>query len=295
MSLPLWDNGFTPFLSSDTQKAEVTDASDWLWTVNPGDTFDAFDVPSIAPPYPSLWMESRFPEFVNIKGTLTPFPIQGPGAAAYFKYTELPNKQGWSVLQLLKLFFPDRNCLAAVRKVVLNPEGILSGPRPLQTVVTGSAINIMELASDRESAEAELQEFVGIWFTSFSMAVAFMHCKNITLEDAPGPPPRLAKKRAKLGRRPFVEHKILRIGQIREALHSSGAQTDIKMALHMCRGHFKNYTPERPLFGKHTGSFWHDAHLRGSKDVGEIHKSYQVTAPEGWCPPGYQSRNGAAD
>jgi hypothetical protein len=46
--------------------------------------------------------------------------------------------------------------------------------------------------------------------------------------------------------------------------------------MHSCRGHFKTYTPERRLFGKHIGTFWIPPHMRGSKEAGIVKKEYEI-------------------
>jgi hypothetical protein len=48
--------------------------------------------------------------------------------------------------------------------------------------------------------------------------------------------------------------------------------------LHSCRGHFKTYTPEHRLFGRHIGTFWIPPHMRGRAEVGIVKKEYEVTA-----------------
>lgn len=45
---------------------------------------------------------------------------------------------------------------------------------------------------------------------------------------------------------------------------------------HSVRGHFRHYSPERPLFGKHVGTFFIPAHVRGAKSLGELKKGYLV-------------------
>ena len=46
--------------------------------------------------------------------------------------------------------------------------------------------------------------------------------------------------------------------------------------LHLCRGHFKTYTEENPLFGRIVGRIWWQPHIRGNKDQGLILKDYHV-------------------
>lgn len=53
----------------------------------------------------------------------------------------------------------------------------------------------------------------------------------------------------------------------------------LRRALHICRGHFKTYTEERPLFGRYAGTFFFRDHARGAKESGEVKKDYDVKAP----------------
>jgi hypothetical protein len=56
-----------------------------------------------------------------------------------------------------------------------------------------------------------------------------------------------------------------------------GAQTNgLRSALHICRGHFKSYTEDAPLFGKHTGTYWWADRVRGDRSRGRVEKDYAV-------------------
>jgi hypothetical protein len=48
------------------------------------------------------------------------------------------------------------------------------------------------------------------------------------------------------------------------------------MALNMCRGHFKTYVSEGPLFGKYTGTYWRDQFMRGDSRSGVVLKDYKI-------------------
>jgi hypothetical protein len=45
---------------------------------------------------------------------------------------------------------------------------------------------------------------------------------------------------------------------------------------HEVRGHFRYYSPERPLFGRISGMVWVPAHRRGEDTIGKIKKDYEV-------------------
>jgi hypothetical protein len=68
---------------------------------------------------------------------------------------------------------------------------------------------------------------------------------------------------------------------MRKILRSEGRanETGIKHALHICRGHFRTYTPDKPLFGKVTGTIFVPMHARGSAQEGIVVQNYKVNAP----------------
>lgn len=101
-------------------------------------------------------------------------------------------------------------------------------------------------------------------------------CKNIQTRDV-FPAEALQRKRRKLKKRPLVTHKILELilpGTKKN--HESGEVTNPGVPLHLCRGHFKCYTKEKPLLGRFTGTYWWSPHVRGDKKYGEVHKTYKT-------------------
>lgn len=49
-------------------------------------------------------------------------------------------------------------------------------------------------------------------------------------------------------------------------------------SFHVCRGHFKHYGQENPLFGRYVGVVWCPMHTKGDISVGNIEKQYHVEA-----------------
>ncbi len=112
------------------------------------------------------------------------------------------------------------------------------------------------------------------------MAISFMHCKNVGVTEV-APPQRQSRGWAKKRGEPLVSYHVLEIGPMREALNSDGELQGkgLKHALHVCRGHFKTFNEEAPLFGHTTGTFWWADQVRGSAKEGEIVKDYEVRVP----------------
>jgi hypothetical protein len=114
------------------------------------------------------------------------------------------------------------------------------------------------------------------------LTIAFMHCKNIEMIDAPMgeyEPPKWCR-RMKVGE---VQYKTLRIEPVRKILEGEGniGHNGIKKALHICRGHFAEYTKEKPLFGRVVGRVFRPAHVRGTLEQGRVEKNYEVEPPKG--------------
>ena len=54
------------------------------------------------------------------------------------------------------------------------------------------------------------------------------------------------------------------------------AKTGEKLRGHIARGHWKNYTEDKPLFGKLVGTYWWESQFRGSKKKGVVIKDYEL-------------------
>lgn len=112
------------------------------------------------------------------------------------------------------------------------------------------------------------------------LTICFMNCKNVAQETV-RPARSLPKQFKRRKSLPYTEYKILDIRPLREALRRDGRvhEVGLKKALHICRGHFKTYTPDNPLFGRIDGTFWWGNFARGSGPA-RVVKDYRVHAPE---------------
>ena len=114
---------------------------------------------------------------------------------------------------------------------------------------------------------------------SDSLTTSFMHCHNVSVTTV-APPPKLSKAHRKRHGVPLVRFRTINIEPMRRIVHSEGraAETGIKRALHICRGHFRTYTPEKPLFGKLAGTIFVPQHARGTPLAGLVVQDYVVKA-----------------
>jgi hypothetical protein len=107
------------------------------------------------------------------------------------------------------------------------------------------------------------------------LALSFLHCKNVTLTNEDPCHTRKPAKKGEPCRR--LHYHVLNIKPMQEILRRDGQSetTGLKKALHICRGHFKDYR-QRGLFGKYPGLYWWDTHIRGSGREGVVIKDYAV-------------------
>jgi len=116
----------------------------------------------------------------------------------------------------------------------------------------------------------------GLTIMPVLVAISLLHCKNIELVNKPIT--RAMRRRAKRTGKPMVIEKMLELEPFKRKVinETSGGHTGLTLAMHICRGHFREYSEEKPLFGKYSGKYWIPQHARGDKGAGEIIKDYKV-------------------
>ncbi len=247
----------------------------------PGTT-DLFDVvASVAPPFPSFFIE-----FQN-RGHPDP-EIDSWGL--YFS-SDPPDEHGWLVDALLVGEFRREVPFGPVVhwRIPLNTDGTL---KPLEggLVPVDSDGNMQptddNLRSWLYSGDLLGQDERTAYFFIGSMArllmpalfaVSLMHCKNVDVRPV-DPPERLSRRHERKTGRPLTRYHVLAIEPMRRILDTEGgAQTKgLRHALHICRGHFKTFTEDAPLFGKHVGTYWWPSYARGSAEKGVVEKNYRI-------------------
>lgn len=104
-----------------------------------------------------------------------------------------------------------------------------------------------------------------------------LNCKNVQLSPVE-PPKRLNRARAKKGKGPLYRYHVLTV-DLNKAQKVAGSTSQGQfgiMPAHLCRGHFKEYTEDKPLFGRVTGRFWWQPYARGKAKNGVVMKDYDV-------------------
>ena len=172
---------------------------------------------------------------------------------------------------------------AAVGVLFVQSPGILRG-RPsmlgVQLVLGwdgGGVLSGMNVVFRREEGERRFSDAVANLLSESAVvalsAFALFHCKGVEL--APQPSDSEQMKWHRRTRVPELKAYKLVVRPSPIRLGESGASGEAGKALHLCRGHFARYTQAAPLFGRHVGQFWIPQHVRGSRALGEVAKTYK--------------------
>lgn len=109
------------------------------------------------------------------------------------------------------------------------------------------------------------------------LGLSFLNCRNVSRREVVEQTPNRLVRRHNAP--PEHRYYTLNIDPMREVLRREGKlneSSDMRRALHLCRGHFATYSEDRPLFGKLIGTFWVPAHLRGLASAGTVTKDYTI-------------------
>jgi hypothetical protein len=246
------------------------------------------DFPNLAPPFELMWMEYDPPNWV--------LELEDPKATDYTLPKVLKDaRQGfWGrtgvFLQgrrtamgfdLMSVNFNQlnadkfSNCMVGMHmgKFLLKPNGSVEDYKPFY--FQGSP----DFGDDPGNGIAQQYKAGTLLTLPAFLALSFMHCKNVqTLEERPEV--KVSKKFQKKTGRPLTTFKVLEIESMKKVLKHEGLSesTGLKKALHICRGHFKDYRDSG--LGKHhvKGLWWWSDHVRGHLSEGVVNKEYDVQA-----------------
>lgn len=107
---------------------------------------------------------------------------------------------------------------------------------------------------------------------------SLLNCRNVVQEEV-APPAAVQRARARRGKPPLYQYHILKVRPFAPKKLRSATRPMIgpPVAIHTVRGHFKRYTPDRPLFGRLTGVWWWQPQLAGrAKRL--VEKDYEIRA-----------------
>lgn len=126
------------------------------------------------------------------------------------------------------------------------------------------------------STPVKRSEIVDLVWDGLS-AIGWLNCRNIGTEevDRSGNVKRRKPNQNKATSLNF--HTINLPGTPSKPSDTPGNKTG-NTALHMARGHFKTFTEDAPLMGKHVGTYWWGWQVRGNPERGRTVTDYRISA-----------------
>lgn len=109
---------------------------------------------------------------------------------------------------------------------------------------------------------------------ALNLTLMLLNTQNIGTERH-SPPEKLNRARVRRNRQPKLTYYTL----VLKRPTKQGEATDKGLwdnRVHFCRGHFKYFTPEKPLFGHIVGRYWWQPQVRGRNKEGVVLKDYEV-------------------
>jgi hypothetical protein len=102
-----------------------------------------------------------------------------------------------------------------------------------------------------------------------------MCCSNVRLDKSEQIANCKQRRRIRRGNLPLMSFYTITIRQSSKS-NKNELSEHYTNRIHLCRGHFKHYSDDKPLFGKYSGSYWWQPSVRGRNKSGEIVKDYKV-------------------
>ena len=228
------------------------------------------DFPNLAPPFPQWWCEHRMVKTISSKECgntdMSRLLPQGGRVGVLFTVLEpasigmvqLGEEVKWALWAELFIDFAGIGNVTAT-----GPHGSMLLAIDKEGRITQAPM-IQNLGG--KEAERVLQSLVS-WLHPALLAVSFLHCKNVTVVENPVPPKLAKRYRERHGGERIAPFKTLVIEPLKQILRTQGrsGEVGVAKAMHICRGHFRDYRQGAGLFGKYHQLVWTPAVVRGTK------------------------------
>lgn len=284
---------------SNTVCIDANDVFKYYFQVNPKEDYDVDrDMPNLAPPFETFFIEGKCPKWINLSGKKVEPHQNSIKMGTLFVAKKISAIEKEKLFKKGLVFAIDSNWLIAATLLYNTGKTIA----PFGTWLFGITENGKWVRSKDSkkclSAFSPHNDSVKEWFTRtkdrdeqartiglldpFLLTISFLHCKKQTKLIEHVPPEKVQRKRARRNKPPLTKYYTLDIEPLKEILRTEGRVHEVGLpkALHICRGHFKDYSQGKGLFGKYKGLYWWDSHIRGNEDVGTVVKDYAVKLPE---------------
>jgi hypothetical protein len=231
------------------------------------------DFPNMAPPFENFYFEYRLPMWGNFEEGILPMPGGGTRVGILCNAKEMPDNHPYKWTLTITVFDEIGELIRLMGFYFIGVDKT-GQCMPLEQ---GKAKVLISLGVEVPEGYREMMKttLTTLLYPAL-LAISFMHCKNV--KTVPRGPGISSGKRNR--RSPGIRFHVLEIEPMKEVLRTEGNSESVGLqrALHICRGHFKTFSG-KGLFGKYTGTYFWNSHVRGSRENGIVLKDYQVNSP----------------
>jgi len=295
---------------TDTQTILADNVYHYYMVDNPKDKWSVTDFPNLAPPFENFFVEGAMPSMINNNGNLIPRPahLRGVRTGVHFvamefespeqiEYTRhyfkqigyqkaLPIESAKWCLRLTPYagdgktisHAPGHVCLFIDDQGAVIPLDPPANESYTMYILDPKYNHLSE--TDAQKLLHDMNESSPMMIYPALLTISFMHCKNVYMERQ-RPPAALSKKHERRHGKPLCTWRTLTIEPMKKILRTEGKSESVGLprSLHICHGHFKDYTKGKGLFGKHHGNYWWPWRVQGDPETGVSGKDYKVIAP----------------
>jgi len=253
--------------------------------INPEDVF------SYKAPFPKMWLEFKFPEYINVDGKPEKMSrLISNREMGVYVITDTCDEDGIPFGDFFKVSFifysefQGKNINFMEGSVFPFNSGKIEKDTDLLLLPSKEFIKMLEKLK-QDDADEVMKILKAFCFAPIPSFFNFYHCKNVKLEKTEFSK-KLIKSRQKKGHKDYFEaFYTVSIEPMKKVLKESfhcdkiGVNKALQ-AFHIVPGHYKEYIKDENgnggLFGKLEGVWWWDNFVKGSKNAGVIHKDYDV-------------------
>lgn len=272
-----------------SRKIIAVDSVAKFYFEHPQETWTFRDYPNVAPPFDAMFVEYTGLDRIFSRGEWVKSPWMAERFGAFvtsWKPASLPDgyRVPWPEILLPEATWHTLTHPVAVRGGQLMSMGCAYA---YSVAADGQMMDEPRVFGPPSFAERleeydihQLQSLIRCHMPPILLSLCFMNCRNVSLE-AHEPDLERNRLRRNAGVPPFVRYHTINIEPMKAVLRAEGdaAQVGVKKAMHSVRAHFVHYSEDKPLFGKHVGTFWKPSHVRGSIEAGIVDSDYRVSPP----------------
>jgi len=254
----------------------IDNVAEYFWKSEQDEWDFEKDFPNLAPPFENMWMEYSMPSGVlHFDGENHKRDSSGTRVGVLFSSVDITESGAkWGLLMSLFLGNSERvNNDYFMYGLAIEKDGRIAKH--------GEEVQYMAIILEEINATERVHKIYDELFVNVYpalLAISFLHCKNVEIIPRKSDDKKNEKRNRNSSK---IKYKVLEIEPMKKVLREEGKSESLglKQSLHICRGHFKDFSKGEGLFGKYKDMYWWNSQVRGSIEKGIVMKDYVITSP----------------